>query len=63
VHKCGQVGISASVAQTSELGNNPIWLALLPVVLMLSWNSVYHIVAGMAAMTDDCTRNRDHGAV
>ena len=45
-------------ANSADVGNkyNPIWLALLPVVLKLSWNSDRHIVAGMAAMTDDCTR-------
>jgi len=51
--KCSQMGISAASA---DVGNNPIWLAELPVVLSLSWNSVHHIVASMAAMRDDCTR-------
>jgi len=57
-------------AAKAGVGDNPILLAPLPVVLSLSWNSVCHIVASVVLLTDDCkpiwwsgTRRGDNNAV
>jgi len=49
-HKCNQMCISSCSA--AGVRNNSIWLTVLPVSLSLSWNSVQHIAASMAATTD-----------